>query len=186
MMKQNLAVRKWKPLTTLLSLAAAGACIGLTLPALSATTAEPCSTNPASRQLDYWLGDWNIAGPGSTANATSRVYLALDKCIVVESWDGGRGHRGENVFGYSPDDKAWHGMFADNQGRVHVFVDGKVTPGAAEFSGPSRGANGETILNRVRIVRISHDKVEQVWEKSSDNGATWTAEFRGEYSRRRP
>jgi len=27
--------------------------------------------------------------------------------------------------------------------------------------------------------------VEQVWEKSSDSGTTWTTEFRGEYSRRK-
>ena len=72
------------------------------------------------------------AGP----NATSRVYLALDGCIVLESWDGGRGHTGENMFGYSADDKSWHGMFADNQGRVHVFVHGQVASGSAEFSGP--------------------------------------------------
>jgi hypothetical protein len=74
-------------------------------------------------------------------------------------------------------------MFADNQGRVHVFVNGKVASGSAEFSGPSQGTDGETIVNRVRIVRIGPDKVEQIWEKSSERGATWTTEFRGEYSR---
>jgi hypothetical protein len=41
------------------------------------------------------------------------------------------------------------------------------------------------IVNRVRIVRIGPDKVEQIWEKSSDHGATWTTEFRGEYSRKK-
>jgi hypothetical protein len=40
--------------------------------------------------------------------------------------------------------------------------------------------------NRVRIVRISPDKVAQIWEKSSDNGATWASEFHGEYSRNKP
>jgi hypothetical protein len=41
------------------------------------------------------------------------------------------------------------------------------------------------IVNRVRIVRIGPDKVEQIWEKSSDLGATWTTEFRGGYSRKK-
>ena len=63
---------------------------------------------------------------------------------------------------------------------------GKVTPGFAEFNGTSRGPNGEAVLNRVRLVRITGDKVEQSWEKSADNGATWTMEFRGEYSRKNP
>lgn len=154
-----------------------------TLQAFGLPVASSCSDNSESRQLDYWLGDWKIASPGAGPNATSRVHLELGGCMVVESWDGGRGHTGENMFGYSADDKSWHGMFVDNQGRVHVFVDGKVASGSAEFSGLSRGANGEAVLNRVRILRISPDKVEQIWEKSSDHGATWETDFRGEYLR---
>ncbi|HWO28104.1 MAG TPA: hypothetical protein VNO32_04830, partial [Candidatus Acidoferrum sp.] len=111
-------------------------------------------------------------------------YLELDKCVIVESWDGGKGHSGENMFAYSSDDKSWHGMFADNQGRVHVF-EGKVSPGSAEFFGPSRGPGGKAVLNRIKIVRASADKVEQSWEKSTDNGSTWKTEFRGEYTRKK-
>jgi hypothetical protein len=102
---------------------------------------------------------------------------------LVESWDDGRGHQGENLFAYSADDKSWHGMFADNQGRVHAFT-GKVRSGLAEFYGPSRGPKGEAVLNRIRVVRVASDKVEQSWEKSEDNGTSWTAVFKGEYSRK--
>lgn len=152
--------------------------------AFGASDPGSCSANPESRQLDYWLGDWTISGPGASANAVSKVYATLDQCMIVESWDGGRGHKGRNMFAYSSDDKSWHGMFADNQGRVHVF-QGKAASDAAEFVGPSRGASGETDLNRIRIIRINPDKVEQVWEKSTDNGATWKEEFRGKYQRRK-
>jgi hypothetical protein len=62
----------------------------------------------------------------------------------------------------------------------------KVTSGLAEFYGPSRGPNGAATLNRIRVVRVNADKVTQKWEKSADNGATWTAEFQGEYSRNKP
>jgi len=183
-MKQNLTIRiKWS--TSLVLVAAVTACISLAPRVYGAAPTGPCSTNPERRALDFWLGDWNIAGPGSTPNATSSVTAVLDKCIIVETWDGGRGHTGENWFGYNADDKSWHGMFADNQGRVHVFVNGKVASGSAEFSGPSMGAAGETIINRVRIVRIGPDSVEQIWEKSTDRGATWATEFRGEYSRKK-
>ncbi len=185
-MQQNLVARRSKQLSCFLLITVTGAVISLTSRAFGAANAGPCSTNPGSRQLDYWLGDWKISGPGAGPNATSRVYLALDGCMVVESWDGGRGHTGENMFGYSADDKSWHGMFVDNQGRVHVFVHGQVASGSAEFSGSSRGANGDTVLDRVRIVRVGSDKAEQIWEKSSDNGATWATDFHGEYSRRKP
>jgi hypothetical protein len=118
-------------------------------------------------------------------NSNSSVSLSLDKCLLTESWDGGKGHSGKNMFAYSADDKSWHGLFADNQGRVHVF-EGKVEKGTAEFFGPSIGSDGKTVLNRIRVIRIGADKVQQTWEKSKDNGATWTVEFRGEYSRKKP
>jgi hypothetical protein len=151
--------------------------------ALAAAHAVPCSANSENRRFDYWVGDWTIGAPGSSANAHSTVSLALDKCLVVENWDGGRGHSGQNIFGYSADDKSWYGMFADNEGRVHVFTSGKVSSGTAEFEGASRGPDGEKVMNRVKITRLNPNKVEQRWEKSTDNGATWNVVFRGEYSR---
>jgi hypothetical protein len=120
--------------------------------------------------------------PGS---AKSKVSADLDNCLLVESWDGGKGHSGKNMFAYSSDDRSWHGMFADNQGRVHVF-EGKVTNGSAEFGGQSRGPNGETVLNRIKVLRLAANKVEQSWEKSRDDGVTWTMEFRGGYARENP
>ena len=154
-------------------------------PSMAAADPPPCAASPESRQLDFWLGDWNVTFPGMASTATSTVHLALDKCLLVEHWDGGKGHSGENMFAYSADDKSWHGMFADNEGRVHVF-EGKVTSGSAEFYGPSRGPNGEAVLNKFRVVRLANDKVEQSWEKTTDNGATWTTNFRGEYLRKNP
>lgn len=154
--------------------------------AFGATSTPSCAADTASRQLDFWLGNWSVGAAGSSPSARSKVYLALDQCMVIESWDGGRGHRGENMFAYSVDDKSWRGLFVDNEGRVHVFSDGKVSPGEAEFTGPSTGSDGATVLNRVKIVRVSADKVEQTWEKSTDHGATWSMAFRGEYSRTGP
>ena len=145
---------------------------------------SPCTNNAGSRQLDYWLGEWSIAAPGSAESASSQVSLSLDKCVVVENWQGEKDHVGENIFGYNPESKSWMGFFADNRGHVHVFDHGQVTDGKAEFEGPSRGDNGEVVLNRIRIVQLAPGKVEQTWEKSSDNGATWKPQFRLEYRRK--
>ncbi len=165
-----------------------GVVVGLLLAAncFAATVLSPCATDPENRQLDYWLGNWKIGAEGSSGNAHSTVALSLDKCLVVENWDGGRGHYGQNIFGYSADDKSWYGLFADNEGRVHVFTSGKVLSDSAEFEGKSRGPNGAAILNRVKITQLSPKKVEQTWEKSGDNGATWNVVFRGEYTRANP
>lgn len=154
--------------------------------AFAVASTGPCALSPGNRALDFWLGHWTVSAPGGSPSATSAVALDLDKCLVVERWDGGRGHIGENLFAYSADDQSWHGFFADNEGRIHVFLNGKASPGMAQFTGPSRGPNGKNILNRVTIRRISANSVEQAWEKSSDSGRTWTTAFRGEYTRKQP
>jgi hypothetical protein len=163
---------------------ALGICVSLTAPfAHSATGAGACSASTEARQLDFWVGNWTVTYPGMPGSANSQVQLSLDKCLITESWDGGKGHSGENFFAYSADDKKWHGLFADNEGRVHVF-EGQVTAGAADFTGTSRGDDGRRVLNRIKVTRKTATECEQSWEKSNDNGATWTMVFQGEYARR--
>ena len=149
--------------------------------AFAANDEQPCAASVETRQLDYWLGSWTM-GKGAD-RSTSKVSLSLDKCVFVERWENGKGHVAEKMVAYSPEDKNWYGMFADNEGRVHVFLDGKVTSDLAEFHGPSRGPNGEAVLNRLKIIRVAPDKVEEVWEKSTDKGSTWTTAYRAQYSR---
>jgi len=149
-----------------------------------ATADQPaCAANAHSRGLDFWLGHWTIADREQPSRGTSVVSLQLGKCLVVENWSDAAGHRGENLFGYNLDSKSWNGLFADNEGRIHLFGHGTAVAGKAEFYGRSRGPNGETILNRISIVRMTRDEVEQTWQKSADNGTTWNTVFQGRYSR---
>jgi hypothetical protein len=186
-MESDVVVRRsarWFGSVVLLAVTGAWLFLAAT-PPLAAVDSGPRSVNSESRQMDFWLGDWTVTYPGMLGSAVSKVSLDLDKCLLVESWDGGKGHSGQNMFAYSSDDKSWHGMFADNQGRVHI-LEGKVAAGAAEFTGSSTGPNGQTVLNRIKVTRLTVNKVEQSWEKSTDNGVTWKMEFRGEYSRNNP
>jgi hypothetical protein len=185
-MKKETVVRGSKWSRSILLLVLIGSWFSLAAISVSAAAdSGPCATNSESRQLDFWIGDWTVTYPGMPGSATSKVSLALDQCLLTESWNGGKGHSGMNMFAYSSDDKSWHGMFADNEGRVHIF-EGKVAPGSAEFFGPSTSPDGQAVLNRIRVVRLSTNKVEQTWEKSTDKGAHWTTAFRGEYSRQSP
>lgn len=160
-----------------------GLCLWPGTAAFAASGPGTCAASVENRQFDFWVGDWTIAAPGASSSSISNVSLSLDHCLLVEKWNGGKGHSGENIFAYSADDKSWYGMFADNMGRAHVFTAGHVASGLAEFDGTNRGPNGETVLDKVKVVRIAPNKVEQTWEKSTDNGATWTTVFRGEYTR---
>jgi hypothetical protein len=65
-----------------------------------------------------------------------------------------------------------------------IVFEGKVAPSSAEFYGPSRGPDGQAVLNRLKVIRVGRDKVEQTWE--TDKGVKWTIAFSGEYSRKNP
>lgn len=182
-MKKTLGVSH--SLTTVLAVIAAVVFLaGFAPRAFGSADSGGCARQPESRALDFWLGEWKIGVSNENVDAVSKVSLELGDCVVVERWDGGDGHVGENIFGYSADDKSWHGMFADSVGHVHVFVDGRVGPETAVFKGPSRGEHGEIVLNRITIRRIDHDHVQQMWSKSSDGGKTWTTVFDGKYTRK--
>ncbi|MGA9671410.1 MAG: hypothetical protein WBQ94_19520 [Terracidiphilus sp.] len=65
------------------------------------------------------------------------------------------------------------------------MMKGTVAPGSAELQGPAQDENGRAVLKKVKIVRMSADTMEQIWEKSVDNGASWTRDFKMEYVRRK-
>jgi hypothetical protein len=150
--------------------------------AAAAPGATSCAENSAARQLDFWLGDWSV----DSGRGRSAVRLALDKCELIESWSSNTSdHRGENTLAFDPDDNTWYGLFVDNRGRVHSF-SGSAGAGAAELRGPARDENGAPVLKRVRVVRINDATVDQIWEKSTDQGKTWTLDFKMEYIRKNP
>jgi hypothetical protein len=172
-----------KALTVFVLLAAAAFCASA---AFAAEANGPCATSPGARQLDYWLGDWTVSSPGMAGKGHSTVHLELDRCVVVESWASDTSdHHGENTLAYSAEQKTWYGLFADNHGRAHMF-SGTATGAAAELAGPGLDENGNPLLKRVRVVRVDAAKVEQIWEHSTDHGATWVTEFKMEYVRKQP
>lgn len=170
----------------LLSALAIAVCSAVSPLRAGAAERQSCATTAQVRALDFWLGRWNVTDGEQPSHASSVVSLELGKCLIVERWGDATGHRGENVFGYNLDAKTWSGMFADNDGRIHLFVHGTVTAGKAQLSGPSRGPHGEATLDRITIVRMTANDLEQTWQQSTDGGTTWTTVFKGRYSRAKP
>ncbi len=122
-----------------------------------------------------------MKSPGGNAG-TSRVHAALGHCVVIEEWANGS-LEGENVFAFDAPRGVWRGFVANSAGGLHV-LEGTVADGEARFDADVSTGSSGTVRRRVRIVRSSPDRVEQVWEKSDDGGNHWVTEYRGEYSRR--
>ena len=48
--------------------------------------------NPLQKQLDFWVGEWDLTWPGAnaseTAHGSNSVKRILDGCIVQENFSG--------------------------------------------------------------------------------------------------
>ena len=73
------------------------------LVAASQLAAEPCKdaqANPQYRQLDFWVGEWDVFS-GKQKVGESSVQLILKDCVVFENWHGLQGGDGKSLNKYN-------------------------------------------------------------------------------------
>ena len=74
--------------------------ISILIAAMSPATAQQASSSqpkpcaePEQKQLDFWVGEWDLTWPGNnageTGHGTNSVRRILDGCIVEENFSGG-------------------------------------------------------------------------------------------------
>lgn len=182
----------WKDLTMRLplavrligSLALVGPA-GLPMPvvAQAAKSAPPKCDAPEYRQLDFWVGDWNVTVGGGQAG-TNLVTLEESGCLVHEHWIGARGETGQSLNFYNRDDRAWHQVWVSSSGNV-LDLTGHYVDGTLTYTGENRKADGTALRHRLSFHANPNGTVRQLWESSSDGGATWTVSFDGLYAKRK-
>src|SRR5438477_3402421 len=182
-MKQSSNVQSWRRLSLLL-LAVTGVWLASATQAFAAEGSGSCTADSEVRQLDYWLGHWTMKSDGGSSS--SNVTLSLDKCMFIEHWENGKGHVTEKMFAYSPEDKNWGGMFADNEGRMHVsFLPAKFHRAQPSFMGRV------AVVHRffpgfLQPVGRHAYYSELMQDRLSVGTANWTTVYRAEYSRAQP
>ena len=164
-------------MTALLLCAAAGA----------ASAAEPAApsphcADPANRQFDFWLGDWDVFNPEGKQVGTNRIALVYG-CVLHESWKTPRGYEGQSFNRYDADRGVWHQTWVDNQGTL-LLLEGGLKDGAMALSDASTpGRKPGAPLNEIRWTKNDDGTVRQHWQSSADGGKTWKTAFDGKYVR---
>ena len=136
---------------------------------------EPCKdaqAHPEYRQLDFWVGEWNVFS-GTQPVGSSSVQLILKDCVVFENWTGLTGGDGKSFNKYNTSLKKWEQFWvADNGGTIHFvgeLVDGEMR--YLEAPGPKK------VTQRLTFSKLPDGKVRQLGEQSSDGGKTWTTGY---------
>jgi hypothetical protein len=139
-----------------------------------APTAALCAS-PAHRAFDFWLGEWDVTTPARQDwRATSSITLSNGGCSLHESYRAPGGYAGRSINFYDVARDTWHQTWIDNQGRP-LFLEGQLVDGAMVLSDGS---------NRITWTVQPDARVRQLWQTTSDGGASWQTVFDGYYRRR--
>lgn len=138
---------------------------------------RPCR-EPARRQFDFWIGDWDVAGPQGQKVGRNLIQQLEGGCVLRENYEAGP-YSGTSISFWDPSSERWHQTWIDNQGNP-LYMDGNVVGTAMVLSGESGGAT-----QRTTWTPLADGRVRQHWETSSDGGSTWTTVFDGYYTKRR-
>jgi hypothetical protein len=152
----------------------------------------PCRTLPEARQLDFWIGDWDVtpwqAPPASNPAVigTNRIEPILEHCVLMENWQGGgpMPSSGKSMNFWDLNRRKWRQVWVADGGGSLDYI-GAFVDGAMRFEGWSLAPNGSRVMQKLTFFPISKDTVRQLFETSADSGKTWQPGFDGRYVRRK-
>ena len=160
------------------------------LAAVSAANAQSPPSGCASaesRQLDFWVGEWNLAytQDGKAATSHNRITKILDGCAILEEFDGAPDNPlvGRSLSMYDARAKRWKQVWVDNSGAWLDFT-GAVENGRMVFSREAE-RDGKRYLQRMVFDDVTRDALTWRWQRSDDAGRTWKTLWEIAYRRAR-
>lgn len=140
-------------------------------------------TDEASRQFDFWIGEWNVIQEGTDAPpAVNRITPTLRGCALHEDYHSASGYRGESLNWYEADWGQWRQTWADSNGLILHLAGGLNAAGEMVLYGGDRQTReGGTVRDRITWSPQAGGTVRQVWHLSSDGGRSWRQIFSGLY-----
>lgn len=148
---------------------------------------RPCLADPEFRRFDFWIGEWDVRGAGQNPAlppAASTIELVLEGCALLENYTT-IGYSGKSFTFYDAARRRWQQTYVDSTGTLMefhgAFREAGVLALEADILAPG---TPQATKNRLTFFRKGADEVRQLWEQSSDDGATWAVVFDGTYLRK--
>jgi hypothetical protein len=141
---------------------------------------------PEYRQLDFWLGEWDVLTPAGERAGSDRVTSVLGGCVIQEEWTDADGRRGMSMTSYAGAAGLWHQTYVDDQGTL-LRIAGRATDGKVVLLGVTPLPRGGNLTHRISYQPAGDASggVRQLWQTSRDDGRTWSTLFEGIYRKRR-
>ncbi|MCE9593967.1 MAG: hypothetical protein K8S98_07235 [Planctomycetes bacterium] len=136
-----------------------------------------------NRELDFWLGDWDVFDVAGTQVGKSSITKAERGRMIHESWTDATGRTGQSMNFVDAFDGAWKQEWVDDKGGVSHY-SGELRDGAMCFVGFSTMGPNTRIGSRCTFTPNPDGSVRQFIETQDAQG-NWSSAFDGKYVRRR-
>ena len=140
--------------------------------------------SPESKQLDFWVGDWELAytAGGKAVKSRNRITKVLGGCVILEEFSGGAGTKleGRSFSTFDRATKRWKQTWVDNTASYLDF-DGATVDGNFAFA-RSFAKDGKTTHQRMVFRDVKADSLKWLWQSSQD-GQDWKTLWDIEYRR---
>jgi len=148
---------------------------------------RPCAYAKENRQLDFWLGEWDVSTTqGGVPAGTSKIELILEDCVVQENWQSlGSPYTGKSYNIYDAALKRWEQYWVDSTGG-NIFFHGELAQdGVMDYwTDDIPQSGGPSLRRHLQFIPIGTDKVRQFSRGSTDGGKTWNVEYDFTYVRK--
>jgi hypothetical protein len=163
-------------------------------PAPSAPKAACASAE--HRQLDFWLGDWDVAirarkAPGSDewgeGKGTQHVEAILGGCAISESFSADGPQEpwaGKSYSVWQPQLGKWRQTWVDDAGSYLAFTGG-LENGVMTLYGEPRTVKDVRFQMRMVFLNVTASSLHWEWQRSTDEWKTNTVMMAIDYTRRR-
>ena len=173
------------------------ACSKPTAPPVAKPSAKPSAacTTPEHRQLDFWIGTWDVrirarSAPDKDewgeANGTQSIESILGGCAISEHFTAEGPQQpwaGKSYSMWQPKLGKWRQSWVDDGGNF-IALTGGFEAGVMTLYGEPRTVADKTIQMRMVWKDVTRDSLLWEWQRTVDNWATTTVMMRIDYKRR--
>ena len=140
---------------------------------------------PASRQFDFWIGDWTVTNPAGVKVGDSSITREEKGCLIVEHWMSARGNIRQSYNFYDPQTKAWRQVWVAAS-EMTDYSGALNDKGEMVLEGVSRLAGGQTQKSRGTWTANKDGTVRQRFEDWDPKAKSWQETPRTGSARGRP
>jgi hypothetical protein len=146
------------------------------------TAGSDAGEDPALRQFDFWLGEWEVRRMDGALAGHNRIERTCDGRVLHERYRTDHGFRGESLNIYDATRKLWHQSWVDSTGTL-LLLEGGLVDGNMVLSGQLVDDEGSAVPQRITWTPNADGSVRQLWESADASGA-WSVVFDGRYTRK--